>query len=394
MHIAGNVEVHGLCSACGPGLLDGGDRRGGLLCVWHDVAAIPVQPLCRRPMPNRVERGDTPGRSTPASPSSMPTPSTARNTAAPATGTTTNTPHLRGGRGAEIPPVVGASRLLRSQKPGQLGPGNRSRGRRSASFCFPSRSTSPSSRSGRSRHGSGRSGSCRRRAACVSGARRQYPGPARLAVGNRGGLLCPGRRGLCRHLGRRDERSRPEPQGDGRTGPAVLAVAAAVFCWTALRNASGKFDLLIDEQSKALTLPQTAGRTQAMTFPRGEIAGVCVQRRVSRLSSGSFYSYLPALDRREAGAGLRREALSPCGGPRRKRAPSANGWLGNWAWNSKAWKRKIPSRKPSRPANGLGFIQFGATFHLLGLSFLILILILILILTEAEEIKIKIRSRD
>jgi len=34
---------------------------------------------------------------------------------------------------------------------------------------------------------------------------------------------------------------------------------------------------------------------------------------VSRLSSGSFYSFLPALDHREAGAGLRREALSPCG---------------------------------------------------------------------------------
>jgi hypothetical protein len=110
------------------------------------------------------------------------------------------------------------------------------------------------------------------------------------------------------------------------TGGAVLAAAAAVFCWTALRNASGKYDLLIDEQSHALTLPQTAGRRQSITLPRGEIAGVCMQRRVSRLSSGSFYSYLPALDRREAGAVPRREALSPCGWTEEK-ARAFSQWL-------------------------------------------------------------------
>ncbi len=97
------------------------------------------------------------------------------------------------------------------------------------------------------------------------------------------------------------------------TWAAVLTVAAAAFCWTAWRNASGKYDLFIDEKSQALTLPQTGGRKQSITFPRGEIAGVCLQRRVSRLSSGAFYSYLPALDRRQPGAALRREALSPCG---------------------------------------------------------------------------------
>jgi hypothetical protein len=51
-----------------------------------------------------------------------------------------------------------------------------------------------------------------------------------------------------------------------------------------------------------------------------------VQRRVSRLSSGSFYSYLPALDRREAGAGLRREALSACGWTEEK-AKAFSQWL-------------------------------------------------------------------
>lgn len=110
------------------------------------------------------------------------------------------------------------------------------------------------------------------------------------------------------------------------TGMAVLMVAAAAFGWTALRNASGKFDLLIDEQSQTLTLPQTAGRKQAVTLPRGEVVGVCLQRRVSRLASGSFFSYLPALDRREAGAGLRREALSPCGWTEEK-ARAFSQWL-------------------------------------------------------------------
>jgi hypothetical protein len=110
------------------------------------------------------------------------------------------------------------------------------------------------------------------------------------------------------------------------TWALVLTAAAAVFCWKALRNGSGRFDLLIDEESQTLTLPQTAGRRQSITFLRGQVAGVCVQRRVSRLSSGSFYSYLPALDCREPGAGLRREALSPCGWTEEK-ARAFSQWL-------------------------------------------------------------------
>jgi len=84
--------------------------------------------------------------------------------------------------------------------------------------------------------------------------------------------------------------------------------------------------LLIDEQSQALTLPQTAGRSESITVPRAGIAGVCVERRVSRLSSGSFYSYLPALDRREGGADLRREALAPYGWTEEK-ARAFSQWL-------------------------------------------------------------------
>jgi hypothetical protein len=107
---------------------------------------------------------------------------------------------------------------------------------------------------------------------------------------------------------------------------AVLAAAAAAFGWTALRNASGKYDLLIDENSRAVTLPQTGGRSRNVTLPRGAFAGICVQRRLSRLSSGTFYSYLPALDRREPGAPPRREALSPCGWTEEK-ARAFSQWL-------------------------------------------------------------------
>jgi hypothetical protein len=136
------------------------------------------------------------------------------------------------------------------------------------------------------------------------------------------------------------------------TGVAVLAVAATAFCWTALRNASGKYDLLIDEQSQALTLPQTAGRTQSVTFPRGEIAGVCVQRRVSRLSSGSFYSYLPSLEWRETGAGLRREALSPCGWTEEKARAFSQWLVGQLGLEFKGVEEENP-RSEDQPARAV-----------------------------------------
>jgi len=109
--------------------------------------------------------------------------------------------------------------------------------------------------------------------------------------------------------------------------PAVFAVAAAAFGWTAARNASGKYDLWIDETTLALTLPQTCGRTEPITLAREELAGVCMQRRVSRLSSGSYYSYLPALRRKDPAA-PRREMLSPWGWTEQKAAAFSQ-WLSN-----------------------------------------------------------------
>ena len=130
------------------------------------------------------------------------------------------------------------------------------------------------------------------------------------------------------------------------TWGAVLTVAAAVFCWKALRNASGKYDLFIDEKSQALTLPQTGGRTRSITFSRAEIAGVCIQRRVSRLSSGSFYSYLPALDHRAPGAALHREALSPCGWTEEKARAFSQWLVGQLGLEFRGIQEEIPLPDP------------------------------------------------
>jgi hypothetical protein len=107
---------------------------------------------------------------------------------------------------------------------------------------------------------------------------------------------------------------------------AVVAVSVVAFFWALAGNASGKYDLLIDEKTRTLTLPRTCGRTQPITVERGELAGVCVQRRVSRLASGSYYSYLPAL-RRNDSVGSRPELLSPWGWTEQRALAFAE-WLG------------------------------------------------------------------
>jgi hypothetical protein len=108
---------------------------------------------------------------------------------------------------------------------------------------------------------------------------------------------------------------------------AVLAGAGAAFCWKAIGNASGKYDLLIDQKGQTLTLPQTCGRQQSITLPWRKIAGVSLQRRVSRLASGSYYSYLPALCLMDANGVRRRELLFPWGWTEEK-ARSFSQWLG------------------------------------------------------------------
>ncbi len=77
----------------------------------------------------------------------------------------------------------------------------------------------------------------------------------------------------------------------------VLAAGSVVFVWRALMNWSGIYDLRLDEASQTVTLPQTAGRRQALAIARREISGVSMQRRVSKSPSGTHVSYLPALNR-------------------------------------------------------------------------------------------------
>lgn len=94
---------------------------------------------------------------------------------------------------------------------------------------------------------------------------------------------------------------------------AVLATAVLAGVWQAWRNASGRFDLMIDYLGQTVTLPQTCGRTERLTVPRREIAGVSLLRRVSRLASGNHDSYLPAVARLDGERGVRRERLMPWG---------------------------------------------------------------------------------
>jgi hypothetical protein len=94
---------------------------------------------------------------------------------------------------------------------------------------------------------------------------------------------------------------------------AVLTTAVVAWGWQAWRNRSGRFDLLIDSAAQTLILPQTCGRQGSVTVPQREIAGVGLQRRVTRLISGSYHSYLPAIHRRDGSSNLRREPLTAWG---------------------------------------------------------------------------------
>jgi hypothetical protein len=107
----------------------------------------------------------------------------------------------------------------------------------------------------------------------------------------------------------------------------VAAAALAAFCWKGLRNATGKYDLVIDEKAGTVTLPQTCGRRQSITLSRAEMAGVFIRRRATRLTSGTYYGYLPVLKRADQGAGPRNETLSPWGWTEEK-ARGFSEWLG------------------------------------------------------------------
>ncbi|MGD1085411.1 MAG: DUF3592 domain-containing protein [Verrucomicrobiota bacterium] len=123
---------------------------------------------------------------------------------------------------------------------------------------------------------------------------------------------------------------------------AVLGAAGLAFCGKAGRNASGRYDLWIDEGARTVTLPRTCGRAESITFPQGEISGVSLQRRVNRLASGSYYSYLPALNRVDARMGPQRERLSAWGWSEEK-ARGFSQWLcGQLGWDFKGVEDENP----------------------------------------------------
>jgi hypothetical protein len=123
---------------------------------------------------------------------------------------------------------------------------------------------------------------------------------------------------------------------------AVLAVSMAAFCWKGVQNASGRYDLWIDENSRAVTLPQTCGRQQRITYPREEIAGISLLSRSSRLTSGNYYSYLPTLIRLDAARRPQRERLTTWGWSEEK-ALAFSQWLcGQLAWDFKGVEEEHP----------------------------------------------------
>jgi Protein of unknown function (DUF3592) len=122
----------------------------------------------------------------------------------------------------------------------------------------------------------------------------------------------------------------------------VLAVSMAAFCWKGIQNASGLYDVWIDENSRTVTLPQTCGRTQRATYTREEIAGIALLSRSSRLTSGNYYSYLPTVIRLDAARRPHRERLTAWGWSE-ERALGFSQWLcQQLAWDFKGVEEEHP----------------------------------------------------
>jgi hypothetical protein len=122
----------------------------------------------------------------------------------------------------------------------------------------------------------------------------------------------------------------------------VLGVAALVFGWRAERNLSGRYDLWIDASSHAVTLPKTCGRRDSVTLQKEEISGVCLQRRVNRLASGNYYSYLPALNRAAPGTGRQCEQLTAWGWSEEKARGFCEWLCGQLGWDFKGVEDENP----------------------------------------------------
>jgi hypothetical protein len=106
----------------------------------------------------------------------------------------------------------------------------------------------------------------------------------------------------------------------------VIGVGGGVFLWRAFRKGAGFYDLRIDQAAQTITLPQTAGRRQPLTLPRGEITGVSMQRRANVGPSGTRFSYLPALKRNGPGTEPKAVKLVSLGWSEEK-AQSFSQWL-------------------------------------------------------------------
>ena len=115
--------------------------------------------------------------------------------------------------------------------------------------------------------------------------------------------------------------------------PSLLAWAALISLgvgltagvWKFIRNNSGRFDLCAAPSSR-LTLPANAGRREPLSLAWADLSGVTVQRRSSKIPSGMYYSYVPALAVAAAG-GLTRAVPLVTWGWDEERALAFGHWL-------------------------------------------------------------------
>jgi len=66
----------------------------------------------------------------------------------------------------------------------------------------------------------------------------------------------------------------------------ILTIATLVTGWFAMRNWSGRYDILVHHFDKAITLPVTQERAQKVTVPFKDIANVFIDRNVKTDSEG------------------------------------------------------------------------------------------------------------
>ena len=101
---------------------------------------------------------------------------------------------------------------------------------------------------------------------------------------------------------------------------AVLAGSVVMFCWQYRKIASGRQDLVIDEDARTVQLPMTYRRKQQRQVPFAEIGAVILEQVRHQSRSRTFYTYAPTLKMKDGSS----ERLADF---RKNRAEAFGRWL-------------------------------------------------------------------